>query len=789
MLFSVWLKYSNLYKALSTHAMVYRPRTSFPAVVLWLMAASVILLFSCTVPRKYQANKPFVFRTNIAVQGSVEGEDRTDLELRLANQLDDSLKVRVVSFAGIRRTLVKPAVFDTNYANRSVLFMNALLNSMGYYQAQISWDSTLRIIGKQQRVTVNFTVVPGKNLKMDSVGFALTDTALQQLAVGSSKASLLKKGDSYSQQIVAAELDRLVEVFKDNGYFKVSREDVYAEVDTVIAALINPTLDPFEQIRLLNELRKRREHPTIHVVIKQRIKENDVPLKKYYIRQVHIHPDLRLYEDASPARSDSVEIRSVKVISQTDAFKPGFLVRNSSLFPGQLFRQKNYYKTVNAFSQLGAWQQVNVELFANDSLGVIDADINLYPAKKQSLVIDLEATRNSGNTGDVIAVSNLFGVGVNVGLSNRNLARESIRSTTNARGGVELGTKTNLIQTLQGSLSQNIYFPRFLLPFKIRHEEKLNAARTILNINTSYTDRRDFFSLGSVSSSIGYEWSRRNKVLYYSPLTVELFRLGITDSLERLFDKVPNLSFSFNNGLVITQNFIFKSIVTRGNRITSLKMGLEESGGIFGLIKSLDRRGNLYRYIKSDIEYRHRIVRKKTDWAFRLYGGIGLPYGKQSDGKIETGLPIYKSFFAGGPNSMRAWQVRRLGPGSSDSLQQYDRFGDISLEGNIEYRFNLVSIGTMKVKSALFTDVGNIWNRSTFNNPNLKNTEFKLGRLYRDIAVAAGTSLRFDFNYFLVRFDWAYKIKNPVYSEKQAGWFQSVKLNRGQFQLGIGYPF
>lgn len=133
--------------------------------------------------------------------------------------------------------------------------------------------------------------------------------------------------------------------------------------------------------------------------------------------------------------------------------------------PGDLYRQTDYYKTVNTFSQLGAWQQVNIELQPNDSLGILDVNINLYPAKKQNLVIDLEATRNSG---DVIATSNLFGIGVNVGLRNRNLARESIQSTTNVRGGVELGNKTRLIQTLQGSIAQTIYFPKFILPFKIK---------------------------------------------------------------------------------------------------------------------------------------------------------------------------------------------------------------------------------------------------------------------------------------------------------------------------------
>ena len=748
---------------------------------------AILLLASCTVPRKYQANKPFVFKTNISITGPVESDDKVDIETRLANQLDDSLKVRIVSFAGIRRTLIRPAVFDTNYANRSVLFMNALLNSMGYYQAQIQWDSTLHLAGRQQRVTINFTVVPGKNLRMDSVGYALTDSALQILAMQNRKGSLLKKDQPYSQQVVSAELDRLIEVYRNNGYFKISREDIYAEVDTVAAALINPTLDPFEQIRLLGELRKKRERPTINVMIKQNTHENAAYLKKYYIGRVNIFPNLRLFEDSIRVRLDTVPIKDQYIISRRTRFKPDFLVRNNSFVPGRLYSQRDYNKTVNTFSQLGAWQQVNVELRSNDSLGTIDVNLNLYPAKKQSLVIDLEATRN---TADVIAASNLFGVALNIGLINHNLAQESINSTTNVRGGVELGTKTNLIQTLQGSVSQNFYFPKFISPFRIKKEEELSSVRTILNISASYTDRRAFFSLSSLNGSIGYQWSKRNKILFYSPLNIELIRVGVTDSLRRFLAQVPNLRFSFSDGLIISQNFVFKSIVSHEHTITSLKIGVEESGGLFGFIRYLDRQAGLYRFVKSDVEYRHLISRTRTAWAFRLYGAVGVPYGKQKDGSAETGLPYTKSFFAGGPNSMRAWQVRRLGPGSNKLLRPSDdRFGEVSLEGNMEYRFNLASFGNVKVKSALFTDVGNIWNLTTFNDPKLVNTDFKLNRLYRDLAMAGGTSLRFDFSYFLVRFDWAYKLKDPYYSQTNAGWLHDIRLKNGQFQLGIGYPF
>lgn len=463
------------------------------------------------------------------------------------------------------------------------------------------------------------------------------------------------------------------------------------------------------------------------------------------------------------------------------------------LKPGKLYRQDNYIKTVNNFNQLGAWSSVNVDVFTDDSADMVDIVVRLYPVKKQTLTIDLEASRN---TGDIITSSNLLGFGLNVGLRNINMAREAIETNTNAREGIELGTKSRLLQTFQTSFSHNIYIPKFVLPFKV-NDTRISASRTVLNFNASYTDRRDFFTLGSINGSIGYEWTKRNHSWFYSPLNIELVRLGTTDSLNKLFNSIPNLRFSFNNGLVVSQFLIYKTIRIRKNKTNSLKIGLEESGALAGLFKYVDTESGLYRYIKMDIDFRHLISFKneKSAWAFRVYGGMGIPYGRQRDGAKESSLPFFKSFVAGGPNSMRGWQVRRLGLGSSnyfDTLNSggFDRYGDIQLEGNAEYRFNLFSIKSMKVKSALFTDIGNIWYRSNpSSNPALENAVFKFNRLYKDLAVDGGTGLRFDFEYFMIRFDWSYKLKNPIHGDENDGWFYKLTPGNGQFQLGINYPF
>ena len=181
---------------------------------------------------------------------------------------------------------------------------------------------------------------------------------------------------------------------------------------------------------------------------------------------------------------------------------------------------------------------------------------------------------------------------------------------------------------------------------------------------------------------------------------------------------------------------------------------------------------------------------------FRAYAGAGYAYGRDGTG-YENTLPFFKAFYAGGPNSMRAWQVRNLGLGSSTyysrSLNNLDlRFGDIKLEFNAEYRFLLGTLFGIKFKSALFTDIGNIWNWTPINSSDSAvGSNFQLKTFYKELAYGAGTGLRLDFNYFLIRLDWSYRIHDPqALPESTDGWF--YKLHdplSGQLQLGINYPF
>ena len=145
---------------------------------------------------------------------------------------------------------------------------------------------------------------------------------------------------------------------------------------------------------------------------------------------------------------------------------------------------------------------------------------------------------------------------------------------------------------------------------------------------------------------------------------------------------------------------------------------------------------------------------------------------------------------------MRAWGIRRLGPGSSiksfASTDAPDRFGDMRLEFNAEYRFFIASISTFTLNGALFGDIGNVWFLKP--NPDFPNGNFQINRLWKDIAIGTGTGLRIDFSNFLkIRFDYAFKVKNPTPDISNPGeqnqWFYKWQLLGGQLQFGIDYPF
>jgi outer membrane protein assembly factor BamA len=745
----------------------------------------ISISFSCVIVKNYPRNTPFVYETKINLHGNITNIDREDLESRLYGQLDDSMRSRTVSKV-IYSVMKNPPAYDSANADKSVLFMRALLNALGYFRDTITYDTTLRIVNNDQyRTTVTFDVTPGKVVKLDSISYNLRHPELQRITEENMAETYLRKGEPFAKAPISVELDRLVDLFRNQGYLRFSRDELIGLWDTLDVSLLQPTIDPFEQAEIIRKLAERRENPTANLEIRMRPGFDSTKLVKYYVGNITVYPD---FSADTVGYSRKVEVADgIRVVYFRNLFRPRIFPPNIFFRKGDLYSQHQYFRTINRFNSLGSWRLTNIEQLPRPGEDTVDFNVRLSPAKKYSFSANLEGSRNQS------AVSgNLFGIGLNLGLTNRNFAKAANQANSNVRFGIELGD-SSLVQTRQFSISHNIYFPRPIIISRLLSGKMKEGAQSVFTFNAANTERLDLYNLTTVNSSFGYEFRLTKKVLTFRYPNIEYSQLKARQKLLDLFNANPGLQNIFTDGFI--ESFIAGFTITGGknNILNVLRLNLENSGLLTRLINSDFLDTNLYRFLKVDGEFTWKMQFNRSAIALRLFAGVGYEFNSTVNPKKKNNLPFFKQYFAGGPNSMRAWKLRQLGPGSviKDFSTYPERYGDVQLEGNIEYRFPLFRISGVQLNGALFTDIGNIWLLKS--QAGVAEEVFSLGRLGTDLAVGIGTGVRVDFDFFVVRFDYSYKAKDPSPRLPDAAlqnkWFGYQFPKGTQFQLGISYPF
>ncbi|WP_153798646.1 hypothetical protein [Foetidibacter luteolus] len=794
--------------------------SSRPFYVFVFLVGMVFLFCACR--RQSYPNKPFVYENKVVVADSngIDKDERKRLETALQNYWDDSLLTRKVQQFGFFYRLKNPPVFDTSNIPRTKALMNGYLKSQGYYYPELTshYDTTYK--ADQQRVHVTMDINAGKATIIDSLAYGFNDSALQFYAMRGFKEALIKKNITpVAKEAIAAELDRLVDTFRVRGYYKMTRDYVVAEVDTMDIALLQQVTDPFQLAEAINEtIEKRKRNPTADVVIKERRNADSSlidssAMRRYYVGNIFYYPETGPFDiyDSLIGKADYRSIVSPDTSSITMFYTEGKfsykpLREHTYMRRGGPYNERTFIKTMNNLSSIGAWRQVDSRTSLRGD--TVDFHIFLIPYPKHNLTFDLEASRN---TGDVFSSNSLIGLALGATYRNRNVWKRAIQSATSFRNGVELNLTggSSLLQTFQSSIGHNYSFPQ-LIPKGIQRffsntfsqrSQRTDAVKTIVGVNAAYSERSNYFRLRSLTASYGWEWTyRRNRAWQWKFLNLEFYSLDTLAALSQAIQSNPFLQNVFNTGNIIS------TIVSRtqtwtgnANNVNYVRLSAEWSHGL-GLSRN-------YQFIKFEGEARKNISFRKTSLAFRVFGGIGYNYGNNP--KFGTTLPFFKQFIGGGPNSMRAWTLRQLGLGSNianDTIAYKDRYGDMQLEANIEYRFPLATIGGVNIGSALFADMGNVWNVK--GNPDLPGSEFKFSRLGKDLAIGIGTGLRFDFTYFMIRVDGGIKLKDPARLTNN-GWLDftdftwrnnektyidpttKTPVNRNNYaiQLGINLPF
>ncbi len=181
-------------------------------------------------------------------------------------------------------------------------------------------------------------------------------------------------------------------------------------------------------------------------------------------------------------------------------------------------------------------------------------------------------------------------------------------------------------------------------------------------------------------------------------------------------------------------------------------------------------------YVKFEGEYiKHWLVGRNNVFAVRAFGGIAIPYNNSNS------IPFTRSYFAGGANDNRGWRAYDLGPGSSGGPNEFNE-ANFKLAFNAEYRYTILGA----FKGAFFVDAGNIWN--ALDNVNDPASKFEGIADLKEIAIASGLGIRYDFGFFVLRFDVGFKTHNPA-NEIGNRWFNEYNLRKAVYNIGINYPF
>ena len=800
----------------------------------------IILVSSCSAPfkfkpfiRKAPKNKPYLVKNIIEVKGgNFTNIERTTLKQRLDGQLDDSSSITTKDKFIAFNYIIKPPAYDSAYSTISAANMKASMFHLGYYNAKVSY----RADTAGRKVTVHYLVEAGKPTLIDTVSYKLRKPNLQEIADNSTAKSLLKKNDPITKNAILGEINRLVDSFRNNGYYKFTASELRVRGDTTIEALTSVSDDPFEQLRLLAEAQQKADSPQIRVIVALNPPTDTSKLSKYYINKIYILSDFRPNDDFYDTTSITErKTRNFILRYHQRLFRTGFLSRNITMRSGDLYKQEEYYNTLNNLAKASVWQSVNIKIIeVPDSANKIDLIIELIPTKKFGFEAALELSYSaSANAGTVLG-GNLFGISGNLSLTNRNVGREAIRMTHKIRAGIELnnnstGANKDLINSNELSYTNSVVFPRLIFqpvlkffkkPFNTAKDSvRLPRGESFINTSLSYNNRLNLFNLQSVSVNFGWSWLDKKGFRWeIRPFNLSFSNLyNQSDSFKTILKENPFLKYSFTTAYVVGMGagFLYeyrnpvhpKSML----KYRSIKMNVDESGltwGNLGILKKY-----LRRYIKVDAEYKYTVTYQKTALAFRLYTGVGIPLLGSDTNRT---LPFFKQYVGGGSNSMRGWPIRGIGIGGQ-RLAPYtsttafnDRTGDMQLEGNIEYRYDIARIipNTLTLRGALFIDVGNIWNlRYNKLDGTEDSAQFRFKNIYKQLGMSAGTGFRLDFNNFLIRFDLGFRFKRPELFYINDGWkapsigfndfFRKIfarsekqwRYENFNFSIGIDYPF
>ena len=669
----------------------------------------------------------------------------------------------------------KISLIDSSEINRSLDNLNLYFQNIGYLDNSISFKVTKK---PTKKAFVDFNIETGSRYYIGEINSKIESKIIDSIYKANKSKSFIKENDFFETKNFDLERNRLYTLFRNNGIygFQINSISFSVKVDP---AGNNYSL-PVEIIIDGNN----------HEIYKV----NDIILKQV---------------------NNEVNFR----------FKDDFILSKIKFEEGSIFNDSLRKATLKELNSLDLFTFPSVQY---DEINGNKLNANIILNNKKRFALGFGFDIKQSDIEDIgIAFENRF--------KSRNFFKNGENFNLSASGSVgKSGDKT----ISQVNYDLTIDFPRFLI-FE-NSSKSLENKRSFLSLGSSNQNNIGL-DRNSFKFNYNYAWSNSKNYYNFSPIEIELINNKnienyfniYSNSYEELnliskkYTSDPkyfiNNELSIPNGINLFINDILNENLVVANDDYSLvsyiegrrkrliannliigssfqisnnydnrydkrnfkqwKLKLKSSGNLASLVSKKNNEGKklisdleFSQFIKMEYSFiRHWDISDNSIFALRYFGGIAVPFGNSDN------IPFSESFFGGGSNDNRAWEVYKLGPGSSGAKNEFNE-ANFKLALNLEYRFKMFG----NFNGALFSDIGNIWN--IFDDTNESSRSFDGFKDLDELAIGSGFGLRYDSGLFIFRLDMGLKTYNP-YLAKNRRWFKDFSLNKAVFNIGLNYPF
>jgi outer membrane protein assembly factor BamA len=665
-----------------------------------------------------------------------------------------------------------PVLLNHRLARKSSTQIELYYKNRGYLDAIANYN----VKKHKNKARVIYSIMSGKKYKLNKIKVSPTKNKNIELLIDDVlKNSKIQKGNSYNFKELEEERVRISDRIQNKGFYQFNKEFIYFLADT---NQLNHTVD-------LNVMVKNVETEELGTILKQ-------PHKIGVIEEINIYLD---YQDSLPTNTLKFEGVIYTYHGDKQTFNLNRISEKMLLKKGMHYNKNLVTKVYESLSELKNFKKIDIqfkELNSTNKTSNLSADFYLKTGKKIAYSIEAEATSNPTlNEGVSIAAS----------ISHYNIFKGSEHLQLTYKG------SNNFNNINENGMALNLTIPSLISPIKFKRVMNKNyRTSTVLSLVVSKQERPEF-TRNTITGNFGYQWktnlSQQHK---FSPFTISYVNFeGDSTDLSQISEYL--IAKNYSNHLIPSSSYTFSFSnlnLTKLKNHTFFKFYIESSGSILNALakplnfnKLKDDTGtdilqnngkpsytlklwnneNIFtQYIKTSLDYRYYWeIDKKNNIALRVMGGVAYAFGNTNQ------VPFHKKFSAGGPNDLRGWRAYKRPTGmqlASDTLYT----GGLKLLTSLEYRFNVIN----KLKGAVFMDAGNIWELEV-NNAIHEAANFNWADFTSEIAIDVGFGLRYDFQYFILRTDIGFPVREPNLGT-QMQW-DKLNFKDSQLNIGLGYPF